>query len=57
MSNKHMTEMYTVLFWERKHILMFLKVGLGNFLNNAEFIIEKDEEYACSYEGRKLHKM
>lgn len=52
-----MTEIYTVLFWDRKHISMFLKVGLGNFLNNAEFIIKKDEECACSYQGRKLCKM
>lgn len=44
MSNKHMTEMYTVLFWENKRSFMFLKVGIGNFLNNAEFIIEKDME-------------
>lgn len=36
---------------------MFLKVGIGNFLNNAEFIIKKDEEYACSYKGGKPCKM
>lgn len=57
MSNKHMTELYTVIFWEKKHSFMFLKVGIGNFLNNAEFIIKKDMEWACSCQGRKLHKM
>lgn len=44
MSKNHITEMYTVLFWEKKHSFMFLKVGRGNFLNNAEFIIKKDTE-------------
>lgn len=52
-----MTEMYSVLFWERKYIFVFSKAGIGNFLNNAEFMIKKDEEYACSYQGGKLCKM
>lgn len=36
---------------------MILKVAIGNFLNNAEFNIKKDEEYSCTCHGKKLCKM
>lgn len=51
------SKMYNIIFWERKHVFMILKVAIGNFLNNADFIIKKDKQYACTYQGKKLCKM